>query len=657
MNSLLLWFVTGHVFLRSNCRRAPSLGAAFACGAAMYIISGFATAAADAPWQHMEAFPLLIAALAAIYARKPLRFSFRFPALSESPARRAVFYFLCALHVIALYRIVAYMGVPLANYDVLSYHGPLAQAFAHGEGGAVFLAPQTFYARMPLGAAILEGAMLRANSAGAGGIEIQLLMAATLLAGASCAARIVALLGGRREARLLASLLYLMHAGLTTAMLQGLSDPLVALFAIAAWELLLAGRKFAESKWTWFFAGLCGAAAFTIKFSAIGVACIPLGIGAIILAATFRHRSVGTRLAWFIAFGIGAAFSTAPWLVRAQLIGGNAAFPFRGETGDWSHAQAEFVVNAHHPISPISLGYWSDAAAKLNNFGYAIGPWNWGSLMLITALLWCAFRRRRAECLLLAAALIGYLFWISVQLNPARFLLPAAVLLIPIAALFTGRILAGSRLGLIIGLLMTSEFFAPALSGLSNDVTFDKQYTVSARQKARASYLGAPLIGIVDAADAQPFNGKLLLVFEAQDALFHRPVESRPVWDKPSWSADLKASTSAADFESRLHARGIGAVFVNEFEWGRLLDFYAAEKFTLEGKLWRRIGIHSNASESLIMKALREYPPHRFAGFTDRDLTILRDFLLSCRSRAFAATPPGGGAEIWCAEILDEKTQ
>lgn len=644
---LLIYFLAGFTVFLFLTGRLPSAGTVFASGLALAVFAGFLDAWFGAHGILLDGV-LIAATLTVAFLRDylPVRLKgfFRLRIhLPHNTPDRVVTLILLGLLLLALYQVLVFAGIPVAMYDVLSYHVPLAREFALPDAGhGVMHAPHIFYARLPLGAAILESPFVNAGGWFTNGPGLNLFIAASVLAGASCTARIAALLGGRGIARALAAALYLYHPMVVDSLRKALIDPVVALMALAALELILCAHRRRGGAGHAVRAGLLAGTAVALKFSALGVVLVPLAFVAV--------AGAGRRFRLPILFAIGAAVVLLPWLGRAAAIGGHPLHPFRGEAPGWTAEQARFVVDVHQPQSPLDATFWSDVYTKASAFDYPI-PGAGISVLLLLALSMLAVKRTRAAWPIVAAALAGYFFWLTVRQNPARFLLPSVALLVPVGAVALRRMFLCPRRRLVLLALFGVAFIVRAWPSISMAARFSPIYLPANRDAALDDILGEPMMQVVRAARQHPPGERLLLVFEAQAGLFPPNVAWNTVWDQAVYTDMLKAAGGPEDFAARLRGAGITGVFVNEVEWGRMLDFYARDRYQDTPPLRGEIGLTARIPQTLLTRALADYPPHRFAGLTERDLDVFQKFLIACRRNPVTVTPAGRQAEIWYARI------
>lgn len=593
-----------------------------------------------------------------VYRRRGELQSWRFPPAAPNKIDRLYRMVLLIILLTGLFVLARFIGVPVQSFDLLSYHLPLARSMAAtGEARNVLLAPEIFYARMPLGAPIVQAPLVFGGWRTGFGIGFHLFSAMSILAGAVSCARVAGWFGAKSVGMLLAAGFYLFHDLMIRSLVNGVYDPTVGLMAMAGAELTLQSYSRSGPGWYALLAGGVAATAGILKFSALGTALVPVGI--IAAAGMWRFRE-GTpwsvRGRGVLVFAVGAAIVLLPWFARAVFLGGSPMFPFTGESAAWTAEQGRFVVEQHHPLNVFSGAYWSGLFSKLSTFGYPlILPW---IPALLAAALLGAYRRRSVAPFV-AAALAGYAAWLTVELNPGRFLIPASVLLIPPAVIGFSLAMRKAENRRFVELAAIGILLLNAWPSIRDAYYFKPVYTQQARDYAMDS-LG-PQMSVVRFARTDTENrGRLLLFFETQTGLFPPGTEARTVWDQPSWAPLLKQSGTPEQFENALREEGYTGIYVNDFEWGRLLQFYARDQIDpgqvdlpeeLQGYgLMQLMSVRSPLAE----QGLAAYPPYRFAKFADRDLTVLLEFLRSKRNGAEALAQLGPYAEAWYARLKIE---
>ncbi len=530
------------------------------------------------------------------------------------------------------------------SYDVLSYHLPLTTHLRESFG---YMAGN-YYSRLPAGAFLLyAGAGVGNQNQGieAAGLKVMLLF--SVLAGASLCCRLAGQAGCRRQWRGFAGVLYAWHPMVWNCVLNSNSDLLTSMFALAAVERALSGAR-THRKSSLMLAGFLASSAAGIKFSALGIVVIPVVAG--VVAATIRERKKTRAVVVAAVFvAIGAIAGYAPWLLRSWIVGGHPFHPFAGQTEGWSSEQNEFLVSQHLPRSLLAREYWSAAFSQLQVFGYNLtlspsdemtgrGGAHLSVLLLFVASSLTRFRHSGTR-LLLVSIVGGYCAWLTVGQAPARFVLPAVAMAIALTVTTISKApMKGLRIAAC-GLLVLAFAFTSARQWSNG--TFILPWVREAWQRT-----GAMPESVHKAAWENHEGTRLLLLFEARSRWFPDDSIYNTVWDLPPWADDLKASRDSSDFATRLREAGYTHVFVNEFEWGRLINFY--------GELERPVPFGDvGANEYLpdIIDWLSAYPPCRFAGFTRENLQVLAEFLVLTRETPSDAAPAGRVAEIRLASI------
>ncbi len=539
---------------------------------------------------------------------------------------------------------------PILSYDILSYHLPIAHAL-RDPGGWSYLSGN-YYSRLPLAAFTLYGPALsdRASTLDDPGVRVFLWFA--MIAGSLISGRIAGHLGARRPGRWLATLLYSWHPMVWGGLINAHSDLLTALFALASVERLLVASGRSRDRKLWgIAAGFLAGTAVAVKFSAVGIFAVPFVIGGVWLAFCKYPAPSGNRAFKFaIILSCGILVGFGLWGVRSTVVGGNPLHPFVGVAPGWSAEQSQFLVEQHHPQGVFSGGYWSSFFGKIDVFDYSLRltPSNEetgeaGLLFPVILLLWAGalvYRQSRKRSIwLLGVCGLGYAAWHLVGLAPARFVLPVVALGWIVAAAWTFPRRGATpihRCGAGVAL------FALAMTILTRWVGF-YDLGFHAEDWKRDHQIPEELLL---AAHGLPPEGRILLLFENRGRWFPSNQESATVWDVVPWGDDLKASNSGLDFANRLQARGVTHVFVNEFEWNRLVIFYGGMKTP---PAMGTMGL--NGDRALVENALRSYPSFKFSGFGEKEYRVLLEFLVLTRSQAAKTSPAGPVAEMWLAPL------
>lgn len=542
---------------------------------------------------------------------------------------------------------VGFIGRPMPNYDLLSYHLPLAHWVAdHGLAHR----PGDFYSRLPLAAPLLASPV-RSDWAGAfadGGLLL-LLWAAFANCGLLCA-RCAGHLGARGLGRLVAAICFLAAAGPWGALANAQNDLLVVLFGLAALERLLAsgGRRCRDLVLAGAFAGTAAA----VKFSALGIVAAPLGLVLVVLVLRDRPR-LPAALA---AFAAGIAVGIGPWLLRSLLLAGHPLHPFVGEAVGWTAEQARFVVEAHDPRSIADpVAWWAAISHLLAGFGPTVvlkpsledgtGGLVASAVLAPLALAFASGSRRRvgAAIAIAGACFAGVLAWSLVAGNPARFVLPVHA---------WGAVLAGWGVDALrrtrplrmaaAGVPILAAVFAVAAPGGG---VRDLAALAWAPQRAWRDAFPLPP-EMLHAIRERAGGDRIALLFEARGRLFPRDAVGNTVWDAPPWAERLPDGTrTAADFEAAMAAAGARWIVVNEHELARLVLFYGGHGGTRD-----EIAAASVPGVDGFEEVLARWPPMRFAGLED-DAAAFAEFLRDARSRSALGPVPGDRPALWMARI------
>ncbi len=584
--------------------------------------------------------------------------SFSFQMKSRRLWQNAVIGMISVVAILCLYRAVGY---PTINYDVLSYHLRLAEGFRYHEtAGALLFSPEIFYARLPLGAAILESHYITEGNAVGRGIGINLFICSVILAGAFSMMRCIAYLGGRVFARGLGGSLYASHPLFLDSLMSGLYDPILALLAVASLEIVLYSFSKGSRFYTGLFvAGLLAGSAFSIKYNAVGVVLIPVGL-LVFLFSLNKLKELKDGLGFKVllpscCFAGGCLLVMLPWLIRAYIVSGHPLHPFAGFTDSWSSTQAAFVVDQHKPLSPFSIDYISDVLVKTSVLGFAprLGEFVLPISLFIVSGLVCLFRRElRTTGVIFLAGISGYFFWCLVSLNPSRFLTGVLPLLLPSLAIVVGNHWKGRVFQLASTLLVVFVWFNSAYTKLQSVYDFPVAYGAHVRETEDLAFLGEDYSNIVSVAADRAESETVMLFFEGRLGLFPLNSKGRTVWDKAVYGEAVKGSETPKEFAENLARIGVTHIFVNEHELSRLLKFYGPEEFKERLQIGG-VSLDILTDDQLALTYLSEYPPHRFAELEKQDLQVLLGFLRYCRSQTQLAVPGGQRSEIWFKDLRD----
>jgi hypothetical protein len=246
--------------------------------------------------------------------------------------------------------------------------------------------------------------------------------------------------------------------------IAGLSDSkndyLAAGFCLAAIFSYFDYTKIRHSKYLIMSGVFAGLAAGTKSNALIFAIALTIGI--------FISRP---RLKDFACFVLGATIFTIPWYLKAYLETGNPVYPFYNgifHSPFWPNAFNDFNEATMPPsvdrtivdfiLSPFKLVYWPDL------FRGRIGPF---PLIFLPFLIIIKNHPKIIKRTLIVAA-VYYVIWYAIWAN-ARYLLPAVLLLIFVAAYAAYRAAAKSRSILLIVTVMASLLIAINIVQLFRD--------------------------------------------------------------------------------------------------------------------------------------------------------------------------------------------
>jgi hypothetical protein len=165
----------------------------------------------------------------------------------------------------------------------------------------------------------------------------------------------------------------------------------------------------------------------TVKHPATLVWSFPL-LGFLLGAPWWRRGGLSNRIGRCALVALVAALPVIPWFVKEWAWTGNPIFPLaHGVLGGegWSEAQDRLLVAGHGLRSPLSGGFWVDAARRLET----LGPCPLSLLLGACALAW---RRGRLAGATLTAVGVSYLVWNLLAGSADRFVAPAVAILVPL---------------------------------------------------------------------------------------------------------------------------------------------------------------------------------------------------------------------------------
>ncbi len=163
---------------------------------------------------------------------------------------------------------------------------------------------------------------------------------------------------------------------------------------------------------------------------------------------------------------------------------------------------------------------------------------------------------------------------------------------------------------------------------------------------AQLAALGPGYAEALLAVRAQQPHGRVLVLFDGRNHLFGAHAEPATAWDPPPSIATLLPGATDPDaLASALRRRGFTHVFANEAELGRILAFYARDRFAADPR--GNAGVRSGGFEG----ELRAFPAFALLGMTPAQASVFAGFLREARRSSLIAVPVGPLSEIWLAPI------
>jgi len=445
--------------------------------------------------------------------------------------------------------------LPTVDFDAIEYH--LQGPKEYYQAGRITFLPHNVYTSMPSSVEMLHLLGMEVlDDWWWGALAGQLLVAAF----APAAAVLIAAAAGRAgspRAAWFAAVVYLTTPWVyRLGVLPYVEGPLGFYHAALVWA---AARAWAEAdprvrRGLWAAAGLLAGGAMACKYPALVSAVVPFGLVA--LADSARRRGPSA----VVAFALGWAAVTTPWLARNVADTGNPVYPlaykvFGGRHWDaatdakWSHA---------HGPRPVSVALLWGSVVDV------AGRSDWQS-PLYAALAPLALLRRGSRPFAAAvAAYVAYLFltWWLLTHRLDRFwlpMLPSLALLAGLGADWTRGRAWTAVLTALVGLAFVGNlaYTSTALTAL-NEWTAD----LNELRTSVPERLNPPLFA---ADSALPAGSRLLVVGQA--AVFHvtHPVVYNTVFDDDIFESLARGKTTEGVREA-FQALGVTHVYVDWFE-------------------------------------------------------------------------------------------
>lgn len=476
------------------------------------------------------------------------------------------------------------------GYDVLEYHLGAVRDFL--DAGRITYLPHNIYSNFPFGVEMLYllGMILRGDPLKAA-FTAQLLHAMLgMLAGVAvwCAAR-AALRdadSSRRNAAHVAGLIAVScPMVLYVGALAYTENGLVLYTALALWAVFEGGRRDQSCPMRWFaLAGSLAGFAFGCKYIAAPQVVLPLAIGTM-----WAGRRVGGARA-LVVYGVGAAVTMSPWLIRNAVNTGNPVFPL---------ARSVFAEKA---------GVWNDDGAARWEEGHLPGPehrsvggrlerlwsqvlWNplFGPVMglgILSALIWLVRRNGDANAVCVILLVGALLTWLCFTHLVDRFAM---------GALVPASILIAAVIGAAIPSLPRPLFAMVVVAAnllLFVFTTFDMLKLVTARDSVGIKWFTegewpthqhVPKLNEIVRG-----GGRVLMIADARRFYLDRGVDYCVVFNRNPF-AEVAERMSAGELIAWFREQGYTHVFVNWSEMARLRGSRYGFWKSVDAELFKRM--------------------------------------------------------------------
>ena len=579
---------------------------------------------------------------------------------------------------------------PPSNYDVLEYHqGIIPHIF---ELGRVRPIPHIFYTAQPIAtemlytlAAIFEGTPW---GYGPGVMQWLLIVLGTvLLAGG------LRVLSIPRPWRPWLVLLFLTHPIAAMLQLDRLTDWIgVVLLAggirVAAGALAQDSADRSPSGWwrTAVLLGLLAGGAVGAKWTHVGTVAIPLIFMAFVVEHDNREekRSLGRGLAASALCGGVALALWLPWGVWLAAMQGDPFAPFladRFPSASWNARNLAFLMETHGPLSPLSIDYWTNLAARLTHQLPGV-PVIALALVLTAGATLMAWARRKqdpswkpscsyasARHLIASLALsicIALLLWGQLRHAADRFTAPLLAgsvvllgwsLVVLADALDRRPVRSPQPLRLVVILLLA----AASLPGLwwTARVHREGSFAITALGRHDRATHWKRIMGatahLFEAAESLPEGSRILALSEARRWPFSRSIALASVFDDTPLTPALDGADDAETVRRRLVEQGYTHLLVNEFEQLRILRMHPPPSLIADERFQELMRMEDRARRDPLL--IRFYgirtlfptaPPN------DERLKLCREFLDLIKPRAsWIEGAPGGTPTMWIAPLVE----
>ncbi len=558
-----------------------------------------------------------------------------------------------AILATAIALIAAVSLTPPIIFDVTEYHlGAWTDYYNAASGEMRFVPmPHNFYARFPFPIESLY--FLGLSVAPYTDAAPKVFNAICVLACGLLAALIARRMGAGRGGMLLSALVAIAHPVMFDVSIDAMIDaPTALLVASSVFAAFIAAGTFQSNSLAdrvdgdrtvpsliipaFFLFGTAVAAKYTVA----QIYLLPWLVLVLPLMLRVNWRRRPLRLVAAVAF---ASIPCVLWLGKNVVYYGNPLEPFFVK---WFRpldvvaiVQEKFYVDSHFPQSPLSVDYWLTLVPRLREFQ---------AVILVACTGWMFRDHRRVATRILLVSALAWLGWNTVRDSQNRFLLPAMVLLAPVAVCgalsfptrFTRRFVATLlvlftlaqvvRFSLTVHQSAVSDYllnFAP-----STRLTGTGTAEPTPREEFYTKNLG-DLGDIINATNRTvPPDSKILLIYEARPYLFKNDTIYNVVWDDSVFLNIIRPAKTTEEAWALLRQAGITHILVNRQELLRYIQQYA--RVSQLRRLGLRMGDDPRMAWSATEHPENLYPPFYLDAEWSRLRPLVQALLMEINAKA-----------------------
>lgn len=555
--------------------------------------------------------------------------------------------------MLLLYLINAF--APSANYDVLEYHLGALRHFA--ETKDISPVPNNFYSAQPYHIEMLYllGSFLEGYI---GGYTPKIFVFFILLLNCIGLILLAETLGLSLAWRLFGVLLYLANYTIFRLGFDAFNDLGVCLYltalSISYFHFVKSGDKKSIA-----LAGVFGGLMLSCKYTVFGMYIFPMF--AILLPMTF----IATRLTEqsgeniptgkyrfseivkiYLLAGALCLLVYSPWLLKGWIECKNPTYPFFNSifrTPSWTPEQAEFLFRSHGKLAAFSTGHFLNCIRRINGLG----------AIYIIPLFFVLLLKRRSAGLFSSAIFIfaSYFIWNLVSNAPDRFLAPALPLAITLQISLLSDFIHKVKSAQLILAGYVAFILAANASYISASLAIGLPQAalgIMTEKEFIAKNINEEFAETVDFVNTQiPEQSKVLLIYEARQYLFNKPVLFNTVFDQSPILNAAKKTRDAEEIIVFFKNAGYTHALVNELELTRFINFYTPpEEQKKRGIEW----IIANSPLERI-RFLEYYGPYQFDKEYSANKDKIDDFMTKIYQKKIFEQKHPSGLKVYVARL------